>query len=397
MKALLALDARGLAEGGRRRARPRLHRRAHDRHRGAARRSRRDHLGRDRGSASGLSRAEIEHVGRRLCQARSASSSATAWASPSIATAPATCSRSPTCCCCAAISAARAPASARCAAIRTCRATAPSASPRCRTLNCWTARPRVRLRAAARTRPRRRRGDRGDADGRRRRFVCLGGNFAVAMSRSGSHASRRCASSISRCTSPPSSIARICSLAKTALILPCLGRTEIDMQADGPAVGHGRGFDVDGARLARGTEAGVRASQVGAGHHRRHGAGDIAGHAGRLGRHGRRLRKDPRCDRGGISGFCGLQCPHQAAGRIPAVYCGVERQWLTPTGKANFIVYPGVDEDPRVADRQALMLTTIRSHDQYNTTIYGFNDRYRGITGRRDVVFVNERDLPAAA
>jgi anaerobic selenocysteine-containing dehydrogenase len=41
------------------------------------------------------------------------------------------------------------------------------------------------------------------------------------------------------------------------------------------------------------------------------------------------------------------------------------------------------------------VLTTIRSHDQYNTTIYGKDDRYRGITGRRDVVFVNEKDLAA--
>jgi anaerobic selenocysteine-containing dehydrogenase len=70
-----------------------------------------------------------------------------------------------------------------------------------------------------------------------------------------------------------------------------------------------------------------------------------------------------------------------------------EREWLTPTKKANFLVYPGVEEDPRVTDREALTLATIRSHDQYNTTIYGMNDRYRGITGRRDVVFVNERDL----
>jgi anaerobic selenocysteine-containing dehydrogenase len=70
-----------------------------------------------------------------------------------------------------------------------------------------------------------------------------------------------------------------------------------------------------------------------------------------------------------------------------------EREWLTPTKKANFLVHPGVDEDPRVADRETLTLTTIRSHDQYNTTIYGLNDRYRGIKGRRDVVFVNERDL----
>jgi anaerobic selenocysteine-containing dehydrogenase len=37
----------------------------------------------------------------------------------------------------------------------------------------------------------------------------------------------------------------------------------------------------------------------------------------------------------------------------------------------------------------------VRSHDQYNTTIYSLNDRYRGITGRRDVIFVNPEDLKA--
>src|SRR6266404_4692605 len=39
-----------------------------------------------------------------------------------------------------------------------------------------------------------------------------------------------------------------------------------------------------------------------------------------------------------------------------------ECEWLTPTKRANFLIYPGVDEDPRVADREALTLTTIRSH-----------------------------------
>ena len=38
---------------------------------------------------------------------------------------------------------------------------------------------------------------------------------------------------------------------------------------------------------------------------------------------------------------------------------------------------------------------TVRSHDQYNTTIYGLNDRYRGITGRRDVLFMNSDDMDA--
>jgi len=68
-----------------------------------------------------------------------------------------------------------------------------------------------------------------------------------------------------------------------------------------------------------------------------------------------------------------------------------EREWLTPNKKANFLVYSGLEEDP--PGDNALALTTIRSHDQYNTTMYGLNDRYRGITGRRDVIFVNENDL----
>lgn len=68
---------------------------------------------------------------------------------------------------------------------------------------------------------------------------------------------------------------------------------------------------------------------------------------------------------------------------------------MTPNRKANFIVFNGLEGDPRFADPEALILATVRSHDQYNTTIYGFNDRYRGITGRRDIVFLNKDDLAA--
>jgi anaerobic selenocysteine-containing dehydrogenase len=71
------------------------------------------------------------------------------------------------------------------------------------------------------------------------------------------------------------------------------------------------------------------------------------------------------------------------------------RAWATPTGKANFIVPPGVAEDPTLASPEVLKLASIRSHDQYNTTIYGLDDRYRGVFGRRDVLFVNEADLAA--
>jgi len=69
------------------------------------------------------------------------------------------------------------------------------------------------------------------------------------------------------------------------------------------------------------------------------------------------------------------------------------RQWQTASGRAEFIVFPGSLE-PAPA-RYPLRLTTVRSHDQYNTTIYGLDDRYRGVRGRRDVLFMNAGDVAA--
>ena len=71
------------------------------------------------------------------------------------------------------------------------------------------------------------------------------------------------------------------------------------------------------------------------------------------------------------------------------------RVWKTATGRANFLLFRGVDEDPPVADAAMLRLATLRSHDQYNTTIYGLDDRYRGVFGSRMVVFMNEADMQA--
>jgi molybdopterin-dependent oxidoreductase alpha subunit len=62
----------------------------------------------------------------------------------------------------------------------------------------------------------------------------------------------------------------------------------------------------------------------------------------------------------------------------------------TPTGKANFTVHALPDQ--RLEPGQ-LIMTTIRSHDQFNTTIYGLDDRYRGIHHERRVIFVNADDL----
>jgi formate dehydrogenase major subunit len=54
-----------------------------------------------------------------------------------------------------------------------------------------------------------------------------------------------------------------------------------------------------------------------------------------------------------------------------------------------------MDEDPAAFHPNALRLTTMRSHDQYNTTIYGLDDRYRGVFGGRMVAFMNEADMQA--
>jgi formate dehydrogenase major subunit len=70
-----------------------------------------------------------------------------------------------------------------------------------------------------------------------------------------------------------------------------------------------------------------------------------------------------------------------------------ERVWNTPTGRANFLVFEGVAEDPAVDGQWVLRLTTLRSHNQYNTTIYGLDDRYRGVFGGRMVAFMNEIDM----
>ena len=66
------------------------------------------------------------------------------------------------------------------------------------------------------------------------------------------------------------------------------------------------------------------------------------------------------------------------------------REFRTTTGKANFSVQPL--EWVKVPQGR-LVLQTLRSHDQYNTTIYGLDDRYRGVKGGRRVVFVNPTDL----
>ena len=70
-----------------------------------------------------------------------------------------------------------------------------------------------------------------------------------------------------------------------------------------------------------------------------------------------------------------------------------ERVFLTPSGRAEFSLAPLPDVIPEAEDM--LVLQTMRSHDQWNTTIYSNDDRYRGVKNLRELVFLNEEDMRA--
>jgi len=176
---------------------------------------------------------------------------------------------------------------------------------------------------------------------------------------------------------------------RQALILPCLGRTEIDIQASGPqlisvedsmSMVHGSGG------LNRPVSSELRSEPA-----------IIAGIAKAT------LLKskvpwdafisDYRCIRERIASVIpGFEDFNTRLGKRGGFYLGNsarERDWETEGGKARFMANPLPSND----GRDGFTLMTIRSHDQYNTSIYGYDDRYRGIKGERKVVFINEDDL----
>ena len=71
-----------------------------------------------------------------------------------------------------------------------------------------------------------------------------------------------------------------------------------------------------------------------------------------------------------------------------------ERTWTTKTGKANFILPQSLCASFDMSgDPDVLRLITLRSNDQFNTTIYGYRDRFRGVIGTRMVVLMNRADM----
>ncbi|RLU04356.1 CbbBc protein [Pseudomonas prosekii] len=235
------------------------------------------------------------------------------------------------------------------------------------------------------------------ADGRAKVFIGLGGNFAQATPDSS-----RTFQALSNCdlTVQISTKLNRSHLAhgKQALILPCLGRTDIDIQTEGPqAVTVEDSFSM------------VHASN------------------GQLQRLSNQMRSEPAIIAGIAAATLGSKpvdwnwlvadysrIRDLIADTIPGFrdfnervknpggfYLGNSagaRKWNTPSGRANFranmLPKDLVHERTRATGvLPDLIMQSMRSHDQYNTTIYGLDDRYRGVKGQRDVLFVNEADI----
>ena len=182
---------------------------------------------------------------------------------------------------------------------------------------------------------------------------------------------------------------------RESLLLPCLGRTEIDGQAGGrqavtvedsmSMVHASRGLNPPASPQLKSEVAivaGIGAALFG--------ASDPVDWEALCGDYGR-IRDLIEAVQPDLFADYNQRIQTPGGFRLPVPTS--ERVWKTASGKANFLTWRADGEDPRRGDPDVLVLTTLRSHDQYNTTIYGQNDRYRGVFGRRDVVFVSPEDL----
>ena len=181
---------------------------------------------------------------------------------------------------------------------------------------------------------------------------------------------------------------------REALILPCLGRTEQDLQATGPqAVTVEDSMSMVHASTGHNPPASPYLKSEPA---------IIAGMAratlgSRIAIDWEGLVGDYARIRAEIEAifpiFQGYNTRIEAPGGFHLTSLARERIWATPSGKAQFLVCAGLCEDPAVVDPDALWLSTMRSHDQYNTTLYSLSDRYRGVYGQRDVLFLNRDEI----
>ena len=224
--------------------------------------------------------------------------------------------------------------------------------------------------------------------GQARALICMGGNFALAMP--DREASAVPLTQLDLAVHVATKLNRSHLLtARHSYILPVLGRSEIDMQKSGAqAVTVEDSMSMIHASRGVLKPAGVMLKSE---------CAVVAGIAQAalpqsvvaweyLVEDYDRIRNDIEAV---LPEFADYNQRIRHPGGFHLINAAAERRWMTSSGKANFITSKGLLEDPSSAFNSKLVMATVRSHDQYNTTIYGMDDRYRGVFGQRDVVFMS--------
>lgn len=233
-------------------------------------------------------------------------------------------------------------------------------------------------------------------DGSAQAFIGLGGNFAratpdsplISKALSGQRLTVHIATKLNHSHLVPG---------QDSFILPCLGRTEIDLNSKGVA----QIVTVEDSMSMVHGSGGINQP---ASPHLRSEIAIVAGMAnatlGPKPVDWRALADNYDLIRDHIARVLPDFYDFNARVRVPRGFhlrnSARELEWATPAGKATFWTGPM----PELIEHQQargkpgrFVLQTFRSHDQYNTTIYGMDDRYRGVYGERQVVFMNPADM----
>jgi len=227
-------------------------------------------------------------------------------------------------------------------------------------------------------------------DGRAKVFFAMGGNFVSAPSDTEFTAAglRKC--NLTAHVSIKLNRSHVVT-GRTALILPCLGRTEVDVQASGK--------QFQSCEDSMGVINPTRGNLPPPSPHLLSEVAIVAGLAKAV------LGADQPIEWDAYAANYDL-IRDKIAAVIPGfadynrrIREGIfylpngprdERKFNTPSGKAVFMPHPLSRTN---AGPGRFLLTTLRSHDQFNTSIYGLDDRYRGIYNGRRVLFMNEEDM----
>ena len=235
-------------------------------------------------------------------------------------------------------------------------------------------------------------------DGKSRAFIGMGGNFAAATPDT-----PRTEQALQRCRLTVNVATKLnrthLQTGEHSLILPCLGRTERDMAPDG----RNQHITVEDSFSMVHASSGTLKP---ASEHLLSEPAIVAGMAqATLAEHpldwqavSENYDKIRDYIEQVVPGFYHFNHRLGAPGGFYLGNSAGERVWQTETGKARLYSHDLPDaiipaELAMMTDQPLYVLQTMRSHDQYNTTVYGLDDRYRGVYGQRKVLFISQADL----